>query len=326
LAHSYSAYNLGTLTDGTDFLIGEDINGGNGIDGNIQEIVIYNTDQSANRTNIEDNIGGYYDIPLAGLLDENPGAAAAYSLRRLSSTYTGSAIQVQRADNVGGTTDIGFDSYGELDTTALTTAAQGNDMVVTTWYDQSGNGRDVTQGTSANRPKIYDGTTGVVTNNGKASTLFNGTSSNIGRNNADMQNPAPLSTFTVNDHTSTGVIQAIHSQLTSPILRYTTANKLELRLSSTSYFSANVISGQVNTSLVITASNTATMHVNSSQEFSGSVTTYSNDNRFSIGSYVTGGAGYYFNGYIQEVVIYRTDQSANRTDIEDNINTFYDIY
>ena len=52
---------------------------------------------------IEENIGGYYDIPLPGLLDENPGAAAAYSLRRLSSTYTGSAIQVQRADNVGGT-------------------------------------------------------------------------------------------------------------------------------------------------------------------------------------------------------------------------------
>ena len=95
---------------------------------------------SVTAPNIEDNIGGYYDIPLPGLLDENPGAAAAYSLRRLSSTYTGSAaIQVQRADNVGGTHEIGFDSYGDLDTTALTTAAQGNDMVVVTWYDQSGN-------------------------------------------------------------------------------------------------------------------------------------------------------------------------------------------
>ena len=36
-------------------------------------------------------------------------------------------------------------------------------MVVVTWYDQSGNSNDATQGTSTARPKIYDGNTGVVT-------------------------------------------------------------------------------------------------------------------------------------------------------------------
>ena len=91
------------------------------------EVIIYDSAQNdTTRAGIEENVGGYYDIVLPGLLDENPGAAAAYSLRRLSSTYTGSAIQVQRADNVGGTTDIGFDGYGNLDTAALTTAAAGN--------------------------------------------------------------------------------------------------------------------------------------------------------------------------------------------------------
>jgi len=151
---TYTQKAIGGLT-----AIGKEYSGSVPMNGTLQEFMIYTTPQSDNRTDIEENIGGYYDIPLPGLLDENPGAAAAYSLRRLSSTYTGSAIQVQRADNVGGTTDIGFDSYGDLDTTALTTAAQGNSMVVVTWFDQSGNSNDVTQSSSLLRPKIYDGTT-----------------------------------------------------------------------------------------------------------------------------------------------------------------------
>ena len=142
-----------------------------------QEFIQWDLNQSdTDRTDITENIGGYYDIVLPGLLDENPGAAAAYSLRRLSSTYTGSAIQVQRADNVGGTTDIGFDGYGDLDTAALTTAAAGNTMVVTTWYDQGGSGKNATQSSSLLRPKIYDATTGVVTRGtaNKPSVLFTG--------------------------------------------------------------------------------------------------------------------------------------------------------
>jgi hypothetical protein len=51
------------------------------------------------------------------LLDTYSGAAAAYSLRRLSGAYTGSAIRVRRAsDNTE--QDIGFVS-NELDTATL---------------------------------------------------------------------------------------------------------------------------------------------------------------------------------------------------------------
>ncbi len=31
-------------------------------------------------------------------------------------------------------------------------------------------------------------------------------------------------------------------------------------------------------------------------------------------------------GVIQEFILYASDQSSNRTNIEDNINTFYSIY
>ena len=52
------------------------------------------------------------------LLDTYNGVSAAYSLRRLNSTYTGPAIRVRRSlDNTE--SPIGFDANGELDTNAL---------------------------------------------------------------------------------------------------------------------------------------------------------------------------------------------------------------
>ena len=52
------------------------------------------------------------------LLDSYSGAAAAYSLRKLNSTYTGSAIRVRRSGD-NSEQNIGFDAGGNLDTTSL---------------------------------------------------------------------------------------------------------------------------------------------------------------------------------------------------------------
>lgn len=104
-----------------------------------------------------------------GLLDAYPGAAAAYSLRKLSSTYTGSAIRVRRSsDNTE--QNIGF-SGANLDTSALTTFCSGTNGFVTTWFDQSSNGRDVTQTTAANQPQIVSSGS-VINVNSKPSIRF----------------------------------------------------------------------------------------------------------------------------------------------------------
>jgi hypothetical protein len=89
------------------------------------------------------------------LLDNYPGAVAAYSLRKLDKDYTGDAIRVRRASN-NTEQDIGFDANGDLDTSALATFCSGTDGFVKTWYDQSGNGNDATQTTTSAQPKIYD--------------------------------------------------------------------------------------------------------------------------------------------------------------------------
>jgi len=81
------------------------------------------------------NIPSFFGFQDAGktvpLLDEYPGAAAAYSFRKLRTAYTGSVIRVRRSsDNTE--QDIGF-SGENLNTSSLTSFCSGTDGFVTTW-------------------------------------------------------------------------------------------------------------------------------------------------------------------------------------------------
>ena len=160
-----------TLATGTNGLQIGSFLGSFLFNGTMQEINIFDADKSgANQTSIESNIGDYF-TQNTPLLDTYTGAAAAYSLRKLRSAYSGSAIRVRRASD-NAESDIGFNVFNELDTVSLASFCSGTDGFVKTWYCQSGNSRDVTQTNTANQPKIYDSTTGVVTRNGKPFVMF----------------------------------------------------------------------------------------------------------------------------------------------------------
>jgi Alpha-L-arabinofuranosidase B, catalytic/Putative Ig domain len=85
-------------------------------------------------------------------LDLVPGAQAAYSLRRLRSTYKGMAVNVRRASD-NAVQDIGFVA-GEFDVASFNTFTAATTGFIAKWYDQSGNGRDALQATAANQPQI----------------------------------------------------------------------------------------------------------------------------------------------------------------------------
>ena len=71
-------------------------------------------------SNVLDKINGVTVSAATLLLDTDTWAAAAYSVRKLRTAYTGSAIRV-REDSGDTETDIGFDSNGDLDTAAIAT-------------------------------------------------------------------------------------------------------------------------------------------------------------------------------------------------------------
>ena len=125
----------------------------------------------------------------------------AYSVRKLSSTYSGAAMRV-RETGFNTETDIGFDSNGDLDTTALLAhcASNGEGRIVT-WYDQSGNGIDVTQGTATRQPVIVTGNA-VVTVNGKPAAFKDDTTHFLESSaNAQLVNASDAS------NTSIGVVK-----------------------------------------------------------------------------------------------------------------------
>lgn len=87
-------------------------------------------------------------------------AAAAYSTRiPAGSTYSGPLIRVRRSsDNAEADVSAALvaDANGNrwLDTSALLDFCGSGSGFVTTWYDQSGNGRVITQSTTTNQPTI----------------------------------------------------------------------------------------------------------------------------------------------------------------------------
>ncbi len=296
-----------------DINIGARSDGSFVMNGTIQEIIAYDSDKSTDRSSIEENVGDYF-TQNTPLLDTYTGAAAAYSLRKLRTAYSGSAVRVRRS-NDNAETDIGFNVFGELDTVSLAAHCGSNDGFVKTWYDQSGNTNDATQTSTGSQPKIYDGTTGVVTENGKPAVQFDGT----------------------NDELPTGVDIRVFTNFAVAAADDDTQNVIFGSATDSSEFvrsEAGAVRLQnqqgVTTSATTTNQNLIYAFNDSTSEIAvngGSVNTASlqtdDFNSFVIG--VKSGA-FFYNGRIQEILVYDSDQSSNRTNIESNINTFYSIF
>lgn len=253
-------------------------------------------------------------VSRSGLLADYPGAAAAYSLRLLDTDYTGDAIRVRRAsDNTE--QDIGFDGNGDLDTAALASFCSGTDGFVKTWYDQSGNANDASQSTTANQPKIYDGTTGVVTENGKPAIDWASDS---------MVMPASIGV----DFSIAWVWRSDDAGLNQLILNTQVDCYWNPSGVYRLYFGGTVYDFPTSQGAV-----SPTTHSVIWQNYSTSETWYmrsnGNEKSFAAGASYTpssGSIGQAVDGRIQELIIWNSNQSTNRSDIEDNINTFYSIF
>lgn len=240
------------------------------------------------------------------LLDTYTGAAGAYSLRKLRTLYTGDAIRVRRSsDNTE--QDIGF-SNDELDTVSLLAFAGTGDAFVKTWYDQSGNSNDATQTTTASQPKIVS-SGAVITENGKPAVQTTG---------AFLQLTSAVSSivdvFTVAKETGTDSLNYL--------LKSSSDSSLRSVLQAYRFFTSS--SGDW--------ASTATY-----KYYNGSIPSSNPSSTTQALVYIGGGSRDFleistnylardWEGNIQEIILYPSDQSSNRTNIESNINTFYSIY
>ena len=105
------------------------------------------------------------------ILDQFPGAYAAYSFRKLSTTYNGDCCIVRRASD-NATMSIGFID-NKIDINSLLNFSQGA-AYVNTWFDQTGMGRNAIQTSNDLQPRIVNISGNPVLQNNKISLFFDG--------------------------------------------------------------------------------------------------------------------------------------------------------
>ena len=258
-----------------------------------------------------------------GVLDLYPNATAAYSVRRLSGAYTGALIRVRRSSD-NAEQDIGFTGTGDLDETALTAFVGANDGFVVTWYDQSGNANDAIMSTAANQPQIVSSGS-LLTVNSKPCLSFDGTNDYFNLTSNISTDSSSFNTFVGKRGASGRRLFGLAGISTFQYLwGLWNDNNYYLQAKTTHYQGSSSTDTTTNQLLLTGLNNTGTMSMfkNGNTITSSQIALSYNNNINSLGLYLTS----YAYCELQEIVFYNSEQSANRSGIESNINTYYGIY
>ena len=267
-----------------------------------------------------------YDL---GLLDQYGGAAAAYSLRALSIDYTNPVVRVRR-DNDNAEQD--FTATEVSDGSLAAWVGAGNDGFVRTWYDQSSNGNNATQSTAATQPTIVSNGV-LVTEGGKPAINFN---SNVLQRIGNSLS-FPVFTFSVVKSTGNGIraylgsganqlafgqqqggsfapVNSFWAWSPSQASTFGLLNSYNSNRNLHSYWIPNATESEWK------------WYLNSVESGSPGLTSGAPTGASLTFIGYNGSSAEYWQGPIQEILVYQTDQSINRNGIEANINAHYSIY
>jgi hypothetical protein len=282
------------------------------------------------------------------LLDLFPNAAAAYSLRKLRTAYTGNCIEVRRSsDNT--TQNIGFVN-NVLDTASLLSFVGAGNGFVRTWYDQSGSNYNLFQTTRGQQPAIVDGGNIKIKNN-KPSLFFDGVDDFLffGSNNLLNNKPAFSLIVTYGKRTNYSVNRALFGVafsggiVKSNIGGGLVSNKFRInsrRLSSDAAVALNSISNApvdnlfIHSSLIDYSNATASIYLNNTLDtINTSFGTAGNtqaigSSSIGLGGSITGNidGSTYADYDLSEIVMHEFDQNSVIINMINNINDYYNIY
>jgi hypothetical protein len=294
------------------------------------------------------------------LLDLYP-SHSAWGLSKLRTSYSGSAIRIRRSsDNVE--TDIGFSGV-DLDTAAISSFVGSDSAFVRTIYDQEGSNH-FTQTTPGNQPRIVNAGT-LETDNGKpairfvagsshhmtvasSTALFNFLHDGSVLNFISVVCRAGLSSnpnalyFVVDNNAlnanNNGAVLAYDDRAAvgaNDALRFdvgTTTTGSVVNINSDNQWTPNeqkLISIR-NDLTNATAANRSFINFNAGADINpnaatGVVNSGNAPFNLTIGRRASA-AQFPLDGYIQQIVLWDSDQTANRATIEDLINDYYGIF
>lgn len=260
------------------------------------------------------------------LLDDYPNAAVAYSVRKLRTAYSGSAMRVRRTVAPFDEQDIGFDGAG-LDEAAIVAFGGADQLTVSLWYDQSTNGVNAAQSTATEQPVIYDGSA-VITKGGNPALSFETNLKYLqcasGLDFSDISVSSVYSDMNGGGHilgmqTTNNDGWRLQAQSTGGRLRAggTNVDSSLSNLSIHTLQTAFAYGGNGTTYINQTGSPTAPASIGTTTSFN-----------FKIGATYNPGSWSWAQGRYQEVVVW--DSSSvdinDRVGIESNVNTYFSIY
>ena len=236
------------------------------LEGTVKELIIYDTNQTDNRTAIEANIGEAYSIDLPSGVDP------------------------------------GFDQV---------------DGFVETWYDQSGNSNDAVQLTAAEQPKIVSA--GALLADG---ITFDGSDDSMTTTSAISSTNIAIACVSKSANNATaGIFSMLDGFNDGHEALYLAG---EIRIASNSS-DLDVSITTTNQNLYFANYDGSTQSLSSN---GGTPSTKSTSQTISVSAVAQIGSrsgGNKLNGSIEELIVYASDQSANRAALETNILSHYGI-
>jgi len=253
--------------------------------------------------------------------------------------------------------DVGFDASNELSLTSPisnTSDAQSytdladfvdhtgtsTSAFVRTWYDQAAS-NNAEQTTSTSQPKVYDSSTGLVTQNGKPAVDFNGTSDSFTSIAKAASTPAETMSVVITLDSALGDYRIIahptSSGATGSPRFKTSSNTFQYQDYSPSptTFTTATIATDTNQNLIFgfvsDTSKTAKIFKNNVNGTDGTTITGS---LLLLGSAETdikmgrqrNSESRHLDGRIQEYVRWDTDRESDRSGIQTNVNSVFSIY
>ena len=275
----------------------------------------------------------------------------AYSLRLVGQGYTGFCVRVRRQiSGVNAFADLRFNGTSLNSTismssvvvpvsgTSATTLGQfaaaagfsnpdgvaaNQSIVISTWYDQSGNNKDVVQAVFTASPFIVTNGNLEIKEGNVAARYAGGQSLALTDTSIPMNN---LSCYVVSNFTATTVNSAAYGLgVTTGTNRLYIPRDTAIAYNTSTTFPVTGMTPDIDRLYELTCgSSTTSAYSNGTQLSPTTVASMSGTSaQIRVGS---NGSVVYLTGYIKEAIAIIGDSSLTRTDIETNINTYYSIW
>lgn len=255
-----------------------------------------------------------------------------YSFKHVNQAYSGPLVKVRRSSD-NETLDLS-ESNGWVSTEELEIFAQDNNVYVDTWYDQSGFGNHLTNADTTKQPMIYQAGVGPITMNGSLACYFDGVNNSLNNTFGTpigldkelcafvLAQPSSISDSTIigfkdsdpgaraGSHRNI-VLNSGDIQIQTDVSEFTGSKDAQVDVPF--LFSTFMLDG------VTEVFTNGIFHGQTFDTYMSAV------DEFSLGKDAGTESGF-FNGYVQEVLLYNDDIYSERIRNENHINDYYNAF